>query len=228
MFSEARILIVLSIVVMALITACGPQAAQPATQPTAKEHQEHQEHAEEKHQHDEAVEFTAVDLADGQKLQVVATTNIVGDLVGNVGGDLIDLTTMLPIGVDPHTFTPTPQDAATVAETDVVFINGLHLEEFLEELIENAGGEATVVPLSTNVETREFEEMEGHEHGDEEGEHHDKDEGEHAKEGEHHDEEHAHEGADPHIWMTPANAIIMVHNIEHALERTGPGQCRNL
>lgn len=141
-----------------------------------------------------------VSLGAGDKLQVVTTTNIVGDLVSNVGGELIDLTVMLPVGSDPHTFAPTPSDAAMVADAQVVFINGLNLEEFLAELIENAGGEAAVIPVSAGIKIRQF--GEGHEHNEESG--------------------HQYRGADPHVWMTPANAIIMVNNIEQTLSTLDP------
>jgi ABC-type Zn uptake system ZnuABC Zn-binding protein ZnuA len=233
MLTKTKLLILSITIALALAAAqCSPQPAQPVAQPVAEEHREDETHEKEaEHQedeehteHDEAVELSAVDLAGGEKLKVVATTNIVGDMAHNVGGDMIALTTMLPIGADPHTFTPTPQDAAAAADAHVVFINGLNLEEFLDELIENAGGEATVVALSTNVEIREFEEMEGHEQSDEAGEHHEEDEEEeHIEEAEHSGEPgHHHEGADSHIWMTPANAIVMVHNIEHALSELDP------
>jgi ABC-type Zn uptake system ZnuABC Zn-binding protein ZnuA len=129
----------------------------------------------------------------------LATTTLIVDLVHNVGEDLIDLRTMLPIGSDAHTFSPTPQDVVAVADADVVFINGLGLEEFLRELLENAGGEAPVVAVSMNIEPRKL-----------------------VNNGE--GEEHAHTavGADPHVWMTPAKVIIMVHNIEQALSKLDP------
>jgi ABC-type Zn uptake system ZnuABC Zn-binding protein ZnuA len=151
----------------------------------------------------QAIELSAVDLAEGEKLKVVATTTIIGDLVRNVGDDMIELTTLLPIGADPHTFDPTPGDVAAVAGAHVVLINGLHLEEFLTELIENAGGEAPVVALSTDVAVQDSGEMTGDAHSDE---------------AEHHD----HGGVDPHVWMSPANAMIMVRNIEHALSQLDP------
>ena len=51
-----------------------------------------------------------VTLPSGTKLQVVATTSIIADMAANVGGDLIELRTLLPIGTDPHTFEPTPRE----------------------------------------------------------------------------------------------------------------------
>jgi ABC-type Zn uptake system ZnuABC Zn-binding protein ZnuA len=80
-----------------------------------------------------------VTLSEGGKLQVVATTNIVSDVVGTVGGDLIDLTTLMPLGTDPHASEPTPRDAAAVADAYVLFVSGAGLEVFLEPLLESAG-----------------------------------------------------------------------------------------
>ena len=88
------------------------------------------------------------------RLQVVATTTIVGDVVRAVGGDAIALTVLLPPGVDPHTFEPTPQDVAAVADAAVVFANGAGLEGFLEPLLQNAGGEARLVFVSEGIAYR--------------------------------------------------------------------------
>jgi ABC-type Zn uptake system ZnuABC Zn-binding protein ZnuA len=142
----------------------------------------------------------AKDLA---KLRVVATTSILGDVVANVGGDLIELTTLLPSGSDPHAFQPAPQDIALIAEADVVFINGLGLEEFLEPLLENAGGSALAVSASEGIAPIALES----------GEH---DEGENGYE----EDEHA-EG-DPHVWMDPNQVMVWVDNIEAALSEQDP------
>ncbi len=89
-----------------------------------------------------------------EKLRVVATTTIVGDVVRAVGGDAIALTVLLPPGVDPHTFEPTPQDVAAVADAAVVFANGAGLERFLEPLLQNAGGHARLVTVSEGIALR--------------------------------------------------------------------------
>ncbi len=110
-----------------LLSACNAQV-----QPTTPNEHDRDDHLE------ETIALTPVELAEGEKLKVLATTNIVGDLVHNVGGDKIALTTMLPVGADPHTYVPTPQDITAVVDAHLVFINGLQLEEFLTELIRNA------------------------------------------------------------------------------------------
>jgi len=63
-------------------------------------------------------------------LRVLATTTLVGDVVKNIAGDAINLTVLLPVGADPHSFQPTPQDVARVSDADLIFANGAGLEEF--------------------------------------------------------------------------------------------------
>ena len=111
---------------------------------------------------------------DNKKLQVVATTTIVGDVVSLVGGELIELSVLLPVGADPHGFDATPQDVAKLVESDIVFANGGGLEDFLESMIESAGAEDKVVYVSDGIKL-----ISGGHHDEDEGEeHHDEHEGE--------------------------------------------------
>lgn len=144
-------------------------------------------------------ELESAALAPGERLKVVATTSIVADVVHNVGGDLIDLSVLLPLGTDPHTFEPTPRDLARVADAHLVFANGFGLEGFLNKLIANAGGPAAVVSVSDGVEARELVEHEDDEPGEENP-----------------------TGIDPHTWTSPANVVVFVRNIERALSARNP------
>jgi ABC-type Zn uptake system ZnuABC Zn-binding protein ZnuA len=157
----------------------------------------------------------------GSKLQVVATTTFVGDVVAEVGGESIDLTVMLAPGANPHAYEPTPQDIVAVADADVVFANGLDLEEFLDDLIANAGGDAELVHVSEGIELRYFDADHEHGHEHEGEEHHDEEEHEHEGE-EHPDEEGDDQGADPHVWFDPNNVIVWTENIEATLSRLDP------
>ncbi len=144
-------------------------------------------------------------------LAVVATTSIVGDVVRRIGGEGVQVTVLLPVGADPHTFEPSPQDVARVAEADVIFAAGAGLEVFLEPLLKNAGGKALHVELTEGIPLRPFEALTGHreEHGEEE-------ESDHG---------HAHEGPwDPHVWLDPLNVITWTHTIEAMLSRLDPGR----
>ena len=124
--------------------------------------------------------------ARGDRVAVVATTTIAGDIVSQIGGDQISLYVMLPVGADPHLFQPTPRDARQVADAAVVFINGGGLEaEFLGNLLTNVEPRR-LVDLSSNLELRRLED--GHEHEDEHDEdEHDEDE---HDEDEHDEDEH--------------------------------------
>ena len=87
-------------------------------------------------------------------LKVVVTTTIVADIVKNVGGQNINLTTLLPLGSDPHSFEPTPQDIARVADADLIFINGAGLETFMDRLLQNSGTKANVLSVSDGITLR--------------------------------------------------------------------------
>jgi ABC-type Zn uptake system ZnuABC Zn-binding protein ZnuA len=84
-------------------------------------------------------------------LKVLATTSIVADVVAQVGGKYINLTTLLPVGTDPHEFSPRPQDAAALADASIIFANGAGLESFLPPLLESAGATGKVVEVSTGI-----------------------------------------------------------------------------
>jgi ABC-type Zn uptake system ZnuABC Zn-binding protein ZnuA len=219
MFNRVKLFSVLTILLILLTIAaqCGVQPDQAAQSVTAPQAQVDEAQPEAEHEHEAEAhsledelathleDLTAVSLGEGEKLKVVATTTIVGDLVSQIGGDAIDLKVLLPLGTDPHAFSPTPQDVAAVADAHVIFINGFGLEEFLRELIQNAGGEAVVISLSAGIEPREFAEGEGHKHE------------EAAEEPEESETGYYPEGVDPHTFMTAANAMRFVHNIEQTL-----------
>jgi ABC-type Zn uptake system ZnuABC Zn-binding protein ZnuA len=148
---------------------------------------------------------TPVDLGPGERLKVVATTNIVGDVVEEVAEDAVSLTVLMAVGQDPHSYEPTPQALAAIEDADVIFVNGLDLEEVLMTTIENTAT-GLVVPVSAGIEPLVVEknEREGAE--------------EHAEEG----SEHVHANGDPHFWMNPANVIVWTQNIESVLSQADP------
>jgi zinc/manganese transport system substrate-binding protein len=88
--------------------------------------------------------------ADG-RLNVVASFSILGDLVRNVGGDRVDVTTLVGPDGDVHVYTPAPADAKRVADARLVFINGLGLEGWLPRLVQSSGSKAAVVIASDGI-----------------------------------------------------------------------------
>ncbi|MGH2680333.1 MAG: metal ABC transporter substrate-binding protein [Actinomycetota bacterium] len=85
----------------------------------------------------------------GGGVQVVTTVSPITNIVQNVGGDRVTVTGIVPEGVNSHTFEPAPSDAALMEDTEIVFLNGLHLEEPTLELAEaNVGEDVPVVQLA--------------------------------------------------------------------------------
>ena len=146
-----------------------------------------------------------MDEPDSDRVAVVATTSIVGDIVAAVGGDRLSLYVMLAHGSDPHAFRATPRDARQVADADVVFVSGAGLEaDFLGDLIASAEPRR-VVDLSAHLDLRRM--AEGHD--DEDGR----------------DEEaggHDHGEFDAHVWMDPTLVAAWTTEIAEALAEIDP------
>jgi zinc/manganese transport system substrate-binding protein len=141
--------------------------------------------------------------AAAEPLKVVASFSIIGDFAQNVGGDRIALTTLVGPNGDAHVYEPKPADAVATADADVVLVNGLHFEGFLQRLVEASATKATVVELTKGVETLATTEEEHEQEGEEAHE-------AEAQEG------HDHGAIDPHAFQSIANAKIYVKNIADA------------
>jgi len=89
--------------------------------------------------------------AQNKKPMVVASASIFADMARNIGGELIDVRSIVPIGGDPHLFEPTPSSAQLVRKADLILINGLTFEGWIKELIENSGTKAETVLITENV-----------------------------------------------------------------------------
>ena len=98
-----------------------------------------------------ALALAASPLRAEQRLDVVASFAILADLVKNVGGDKVDVTTLVGPNSDIHVYAPAPSDAKTVASARLLVINGLGLEGWLPRLVQSAGSAATVVTASNGI-----------------------------------------------------------------------------
>ena len=85
------------------------------------------------------------------RLNVVASFSILGDFVRNVGGDRVNVTTLVGPDSDAHVYVPAPADAKKVADAKLVFINGLGFEGWLSRLLKSAGGKASVVTATSGI-----------------------------------------------------------------------------
>lgn len=168
----------------------------------------------------------AANLGLGRPLKVVATTTIVGDVVRQVGRNRIELDVLLPIGASPHSYVPTPEDLVTVAEADIIFVNGLGLEQFLDEMIAQSGSHAEVVSVSNGIRARTFLEksnilelaetekrVQAMKEGVSEPD---------SLRGEMSDGEADRVGGDPHVWMNPHNVMVWAANIQEAFGHHDP------
>ena len=85
---------------------------------------------------------------------VLASATFLADIAQNVAGDRVVVESLLPVGSDPHSYQPTPQDVTKIAESKLLIINGAEYEHFLEPLLENAGGEREVIEASAGLSVR--------------------------------------------------------------------------
>ena len=84
------------------------------------------------------------DEGDDDRIKVVTSTAILADIVSNVGGDDIDVQSIVPSGADPHTFTLTPGDIRDVAQADVVVLVGANFSAAEDDIAQNARGRGVV------------------------------------------------------------------------------------
>lgn len=165
--------------------------------------------------------LTATSAFAGEPLKVVASFSILGDIVSNVGGDKIALTTLVGPDGDAHVFQPSPRDARAVAAADLVVVNGFGFEGWMDRLAESAGYKGPVVVASTGVTPREMADEDEHEaHADEE--HADADHDHAAEEAPAEAGHHHHGNIDPHAWQNIGNVIRYVDNISAALIAADP------
>jgi ABC-type Zn uptake system ZnuABC Zn-binding protein ZnuA len=156
------------------------------------------------------------------ELQVVVSTTFIGDIVAQVAGEIPNITVLLEPGQNPHVYQPTPQDMVLVTQADVIFVNGLDLEEFLDDLLEGSDTDAELIVVSEGIQPLVFSEDAEHQddHNDIQGDNKGEEQDEH--EGEDHDGHDQAGGLDPHVWFDPNNVIIWTENIVSALSALDP------
>ena len=129
-----------------------------------------------------------------EKLKVVATFSILADLVRNVGGDRVELATLVGPNGDVHVYSSTPADARALTAAKVIFTNGLGFEGWIERLAKASGSKATQVVASKGIKQRQMED----------------------------DARPGRKQTDPHAWQSIANAKVYVANIRDALIAADP------
>lgn len=137
--------------------------------------------------------FGSASPGQGGRLEVVTTSTVFGDMIENVGGELVAVTSLVPRHADVHTFEPKPADLRTVTGARLIFMNGLGLDDWLRETIANAAAAGTpLVELAVDLPGVEL--LPGEDAGTQ----------------------------NPHLWMAVPYAIRYVDRIETALARADP------
>jgi ABC-type Zn uptake system ZnuABC Zn-binding protein ZnuA len=132
-------------------------------------------------------------------VNVLASTTFLADIAGHVAGDRLKVDSLLPFGADPHAYQAAPSDVAKIAESDLLILNGLEYEHFIESLLENAGGERIIIEATTDLEPHQMDEHSGESGSSED-----------------------HEAGDPHMWLDPNLVITYVKNIRNGLMDVDP------
>ena len=139
---------------------------------------------------------------DSSQPTVVVTTNILGDVVTNLTGGVVDVVTIMPVGADPHEFQASARQADAIRSADALIVNGAGFEEGLLDVIEGAEADGVAVFEAIRA-VRSIEFDDDH---DSATEHADEDHGDH-------DDAHGHDGTDPHFFTDPARMAVVVHAI---------------
>ena len=140
--------------------------------------------------------FVAASARAQDRLKVIASFSILGDLVKNVGGDRVEVATLVGPNGNAHVYAPSPGDAKKVADAKLVFVNGLGFEGWLERLVKASGTKAPIVVATKGIKPRDRAGDHGHDHD--------------------------HGRADPHAWQSVVNAKVYVANIRDALIAADP------
>ncbi|MXN52814.1 zinc ABC transporter solute-binding protein [Shinella sp. AETb1-6] len=165
--------------------------------------------------------------ATAAELNVVASFSIIADFAKNVGGERVEVKTLVGPDGDAHVYEPRPADAVALEAANVVLVNGLEFEGFMKRLIETSGTKAPVVEVTKGIEPLKAEE-EGHHHDEKAGEaghNHEGDEKEEAGHDHAHEGHHHHGEFDPHAWQSIHNAEIYVKNIADAFCEADKAGC---
>ncbi len=128
------------------------------------------------------------------KLPVLASFSILGELVRVVGADRVEVTTLVGPDEDAHVFEPKPQDARNIVQTRLLVTNGLGFEPWAQKLVKSSGYKGPVVVASQGVKPRQLPAEKGHNHLE----------------------------TDPHAWQDPTNVVLYVRNIAAALSKLDP------
>jgi ABC-type Zn uptake system ZnuABC Zn-binding protein ZnuA len=122
-------------------------------------------------------------------LKVLASTTFLADITQNIAGDRVKVDSLLPVGADPHAYQAAPSDVAKIAASNLLILNGVEYEHFIEPLLENAGGKRIIITATDGLTPNQML-----------------------------DEANADQMVgDPHMWLDPTRVVKYVENIRDGL-----------
>lgn len=151
--------------------------------------------------------FAAPAMAQQPKLRVIASFSILGDIVAQVGGERIELVTLVPAMADSHVFQPTPNDARSLANADVLVASGLNFEPWLDRLVAASGFKGRRIVASEGITPLALRDAHSHDHGPDHGK------TATAKDG---------RADDPHLWHDLMRMQAYIGNIAKGLAAADP------
>ncbi|WP_136065533.1 metal ABC transporter solute-binding protein, Zn/Mn family [Modicisalibacter radicis] len=170
-----------------------------------------------------------------QPLNVVTSFSVLADMVEQVGGEHVAVTSLVGPDSDSHVFSPSPADARRLAEADLVVFNGLQLEGWMSRLLDAGNYQGVTVTATDGIEPLAFSDADhgaaqdehdhaghAHDHGEHDHEHAAHDHEHDHEHGEHAGDEHHHGDLDPHAWLDVARAEQYVINIRDGLIEIDP------
>ena len=148
-----------------------------------------------------------ITTTENSKLQVITSATFLYEFSQNVGKEMIDVTLLVPMGADPHDWEPTIRDREKLQKADVIIVNGIGYEHWLDSFDSN-DNQGILVDTSNGISTLDSEKHDDHTKEDD----HDG----------HEEDKHNHGDLDPHIWLNPVYAQLQVKNIANALSNSDP------
>ena len=148
-----------------------------------------------------------ISTTKNSKLQVITSATFLYEFSQNVGKEMIDVTLLVPMGADPHDWEPTIRDREKLQKADVIIVNGIGYEHWLDSFDSN-DNQGILVDTSNGISTLDSEKHDDHTKEDD----HDG----------HEEDKHNHGDLDPHIWLNPVYAQLQVKNIANALSNSDP------
>ena len=148
-----------------------------------------------------------ISTTKNSKLQVITSATFLYEFSQNIGKEMIDVTLLVPMGADPHDWEPTIRDREKLQKADIIIVNGIGYEHWLDSFDSN-DNQGILVDTSNGISTLDSEKHDDHTKEDD----HDG----------HEEDKHNHGDLDPHIWLNPVYAQLQVKNIANALSNSDP------